>query len=358
VPRPWLTGLAGLLAGLAVTFEYPLGLAGIVLFVYALSREQLRLPRAATYAGGAILGALPVLAFNQWAFGSPLEFAYSNAVAVQGFDGHAILGLNSDGFFGITSPKPAAAVDLLFASRGLLAITPVIAMAVAGAIAMRRSPHRAEANVILAVAAVYFLYNCGYWLPFGGGTPGPRFLIPTLPFLGLGLATAWKRWPALTLGLAIPSAVFMVLATITLPLIGDNGTAVWGDRFISGEFEHTLLTALGVHDGWYAVTPVLIGCALAAWFAVRATPAVDWGRAPAGLVFGAVGLWAIVSAIGPTVAGDDHTPLSHGEPSLGIIGVGVLAALLVVALLRYRGRRLAPAPSAGARLPVPIGESS
>jgi hypothetical protein len=46
-PRPWLTGLAGLLAGLAVTFEYPLGLAGVVLFVYALSRDRLRLPRAA-----------------------------------------------------------------------------------------------------------------------------------------------------------------------------------------------------------------------------------------------------------------------------------------------------------------------
>ena len=49
--------------------------------------------------------------------------------------------------------------------------------------------------MILAVAAVYFLYNAGYWLPFGGGTPGPRFLIPTLPFLALGLAVAWRRWP-------------------------------------------------------------------------------------------------------------------------------------------------------------------
>ena len=29
----------------------------------------------------------------------------------------------------------------------------------------------------------YLLYNSGYWLPFGGGTPGPRFLVVTLPFL-------------------------------------------------------------------------------------------------------------------------------------------------------------------------------
>jgi 4-amino-4-deoxy-L-arabinose transferase-like glycosyltransferase len=357
-PRPWLTALAGLLAGLAVTFEYPLGLVGVVLFAYALSRDHLRLPRAAAYAGGALLGALPVLAFNQWAFGSPLEFAYSNAVAVQGFDGHAVLGLNSAGFFGITSPKPSAAVDLLFSSRGLLTITPVIAMAVAGAIAMRRSLHRAEANVILAVAAVYFAYNCGYWLPFGGGTPGPRFLIPTLPFLGLGLATAWKRWPALTLGLAIPSAVFMIPATITLPLIGDNGTSVWGDRVISGEFENTLLTALGVHNGWYAITPVLVGCVLAVWFAARATPALDWGRAPAWFVLGPVALWGAVSAVGPTVAGDHYTPISHGETSLEIIGVGAVTAFLTLVLLRYRGRRLAPAPGGAAPVPVAVGESS
>ena len=49
--------------------------------------------------------------------------------------------------------------------------------------------------MILAVAAAYFVYNAGYWLPFGGGTPGPRFLIPMLPFLALGLAVAWRRWP-------------------------------------------------------------------------------------------------------------------------------------------------------------------
>ena len=356
-PRPLLTGLAGLLAGLAVTFEYPLGLAGVVLFVYLLSRDRLRLPRAATYVGGAVLGALPVFIFNQWAFGSPLEFAYGNAVAVQGFSGHEMLGLNSDGFFGITAPKASAAIDLLFASRGLLAITPVIAMAVAGAIALRRTRHRPEANVILGIFAVYFLYNSGYWLPFGGGTPGPRFLIPTLPFLGLGLAAAWKRWPALTLGMAIPSALFMVLATITLPLIGDSGTAVWGDRLADGDFEHTLLTALGVQDGWTAILPVLLACAFAVWLAARATPSLQWERMPIGASLGAIAAWALVSAAGPSIAGDDFTPLSHGETTLSIIATGAIAAALTLLALHYRERR---APSAPAQ-PVPVaalGESS
>ena len=69
---------------------------------------------------------------------------------------------------------------------------------------MRRDGHRAEANTILAIAAAYFIYNSGYWLPFGGGTPGPRFLIPALPFVALGLPYTYRRLPALTLGLAIP----------------------------------------------------------------------------------------------------------------------------------------------------------
>ena len=97
------------------------------------------------------------------------RFAYSSAVAVQGLSGHAVLGLNDPGFFGIGIPRPGAALDLLVAGRGMLTLTPVLAVAVVGAVLMRQGTRRAEANVILAVAAVFFLYNSGYWLPFGGG---------------------------------------------------------------------------------------------------------------------------------------------------------------------------------------------
>ena len=83
-------------------------------------------------------GPPPALAFNWWALGSPLRFAYSHAVAVQGLSGHAVLGLNSSGFFGIDLPRPGAAVDLLVASRGLLTLTPVLVMAVVGAVSLRK----------------------------------------------------------------------------------------------------------------------------------------------------------------------------------------------------------------------------
>ena len=89
-----------------------------------------------------------------------------------------MLGLNSHGFFGITAPRFDSAVSLLLAGRGLLVLTPILVMAVVGHLHDAQRSHRAEANTILAVAVVYFIYNSGYWLPFGGGTPGPALPDP------------------------------------------------------------------------------------------------------------------------------------------------------------------------------------
>ena len=356
-PRPWLVALAGLLAGLAVTFEYQLGLVGVILFAYALASTAPKLPRAAGYAAGAVLGAAPVLAFNAWAFGDPLRFAYGDAVVLQGRSGHAVLGLNDEGFFGISVPDPGAALDLLLSGRGLLSITPVLVLALAGAIAMRRRGHRAESNVILAVTAVYFVYNSGYWLPFGGGSPGPRFLIPMLPFLAVGLALAWRRWPAQTLGLAIPSVVFMGTAAITHPLIGEDATATWAERMYRGEFEHTLLTAVGVQDAWLGTAPVFAAGLAAIVLAAAATPRVRIG--PIGAPLALVAGWAALSALGPAIAGDHPTPLSGGAPTLPRRAGGAGAAAILLVLLRLRERRAEKHPAIAVPAPAigqPAGE--
>jgi hypothetical protein len=351
-----LVALAGLLAGIAVTFEYQLGLVGVILFAYALARSAPRLPRAAAYAGAALLGAAPVLAFNLWAFGSPLQFAYADAVSVQGLSGHAVLGLNDDGFFGISVPAPGAALDLLLSGRGLLTLTPVIALGVAGAVAMRRAGFQPESNVILAVAGAYFLYTAGYWLPFGGGTPGPRFLIPTLPFLALGLAVAWRRWPAQTLGLAIPSALYMLAAAITHPLIGEESTATWAERLYNGELEHTVLTAFGVREGWLAIAPVLAAALAAIALAAAATTGVRMGEIRGALAL--VAGWAALSALGPAIAGDPSTPLSGGEPTLTLIAGGALTSALALGVLRLRERRAETPPEIAAATPGMAAGSS
>jgi hypothetical protein len=351
--RIGLVGAAGLLAGLAVSFEYPLGLLGAILFAYAVARPN-RLRRGAAYAFGAAIGAAPALAFNLWALSSPLRFAYAHAVAVQGLTGHAELGLNSSGFFGIDLPRPGAAVDLLLASRGLLTLTPVLAMGVVGAILLRRRGRPAEAAVIGAVGIAYFLYNTGYWLPFGGGSPGPRFLIPALPFLAVGLASAYRRLPALTLALAIPSATLMIAGAITFPLIGDSGTGIWANQLGSGVLEHTVLTVLGVHNGWLAVAPVLAGVAAAIAFCALATP-----RLPIGDVRPAVAAlvgWAVASVVGPTVAGDPTTPLGDGPAALTLVGLAMAASVTALLALRYRERRAGRASERPIAPGSPVGE--
>jgi hypothetical protein len=342
---------AGLLAGLAVTFEFQTGLVGVVLIFYALIRRSDRLPRAAAYASGAVLGALPMLAFNVWAFGNPLRLAYSDAVAFPGQSGHDVLGLNSDGFFGITVPRFDSAFDLLFAGRGLIAMTPIIVMAVVGVFMMRRR-HRAEANTILAVAAVYFIYNSGYWLPYGGGTPGPRFLIPALPFVAIGLAYAYKRLPALTLGLAIPSALFMLVGTLTYPLIGRQGMGTWADWLVQGRLEHTVLTAFGVTNAWLALAPFFAAILVAIILAVRATPGALF--ADYRLAVPAVIGWAFVAALAPALADYEISPLNRGNQSvLWLVAAGALLSLLTLTMLRVREGRTQPKSHAPAPAPEP-----
>jgi hypothetical protein len=350
-PRLLLVAAAGLVAGLAVTFEYPLGLLGAILFVYALSRPSPRLPRALVYGATAVVGAIPALAFNWWALGSPLDFAYSSAVAVQGLSGHAVLGLNDPGFFGIGVPRPSAALDLLVASRGILTLTPVLAVALVGAVLMRQTERRAEANVVLAVAAVFFIYNSGYWLPFGGGTPGPRLLIPAMPFLALGWAVSYKRLPALTLTMAIPSFLLMLVGSMTFPLIGQNGTSTWAGELGNGILEHTLLTVVGVGNGWLAAAPVVAAIATAIVLAARATPRARLSDAR--LAAGALAAWVLIFVFGPTIAGDPVTPLHDGTAALTLAaGAAVISAATLV-VLRYRERR--DERSAGRLAPEPTG---
>jgi hypothetical protein len=328
---------AGLLAGLAVTFEFQTGLVGVVLLGYALARRTDWLRRTAAYAAGTVAGALPMLAFNTWAFGNPLKLAYGDAVAFPGVSGHDLLGLNSHGFFGITAPRFDSAVSLLLAGRGLLVLTPIIVMAVVGVFMMRRQ-HRAEANTILTIGAVYFIYNSGYWLPFGGGTPGPRFLIPALPFLAIGLAYAYKRLPAVTLGLAIPSGLMMVVGTLTYPLIGRQGTGTWADWLMEGKLEHTVLTAFGVTNAWLAVAPFIAAVITAIVLTVRATPSVvlsDFRYAVPTVL-----TWACVSAVGPGIAGDDISVLDRGNISaLWLVTAALVLSLATLSIVRLRERR-------------------
>ncbi|MEA2195401.1 MAG: hypothetical protein QOG42_1835 [Solirubrobacteraceae bacterium] len=335
-PRPWYLALAGLLGGLAVVCEYPLAIVAGIVGLYALMpRTPGLVRRALVYGGGFAAGIAPLLAYQWWAFGSPLHLAYANAVAKTGRSGHAELGLNDGGFFGITLPRPLDALELLFSGRGLLTLAPVLVLAIAGVVVLHRDGrHRAEANTIGAVALAYLAYNAGYWLPFGGGSPGPRFLIPILPFLALGLAIAWRRWPAATLALSAVSVTTMVTATMSNPMIGVNDPGQWVERMVRfGGYQHSVLDLAGVAHGLVAIAPFALGIVIALVLGVGSIGRAELARgarwAPAAIVG-----WALFATL---LARPGRLPSAGALELIAVAGAVALCAVALAALpLRRR----------------------
>jgi hypothetical protein len=341
-PRLALVALAGALAGLAVTTEYPLAIVAGVVGLYALARAD-KVRRALAFGAGAAAGLAPLVAYNLWAFGSPTHNSYADAVRVQGKSGHAVLGLNDAGFFGIGMPTPRVALDLLFAPRGLLVLSPILVMGAIGTLQLYRRGKRAESLVIAAVALGYLIYNAGYYLPFGGGSPGARFLIPILPFLGVPLAIAWRRFPAATLALALPSVATILAATTTQPLLGRDATGYWGHVVGIASFEHTVATLAGAGNGWGGMVPLIAMLALAVALAASVTPRAGLARGSVAAVAAVAG-WVAVAMLAPLL-GDDAAR-DYERARLLLVLVPAAASLVVVgaAYLAERRPSLAQAP--------------
>jgi hypothetical protein len=270
---------------------------------------------------------------------------YANAVAWTGKTGHDILGLNDGGFFGITAPRLVDGLSLLVGGRGLLTLTPVLVMAAAGVVAMHREGRRAEARTIGALALAYLVYDAGYWLPFGGGSPGPRFLIPILPFLAVGLGPAWRRWPAQTLALAVISTTTMVAATMSYPMIGNSDGGEWVRRIVdAGIYQHSVLDLAGIAHGLPAILPFVALVAVALGLGVATLGmALDARRVPA-----TVAVWALAAIVLPRPG---QLP-SHG--AVVLIAAAAAAGLLVVAGARRVARRGASAQHEAHHAPAPL----
>jgi hypothetical protein len=312
-PRAWMTGAAGLLVGYAIGSEYPLAFLAAVLGLYLLSRRDALTPggvlrRGGAYGLGALVGLVPLLLYNHYAFHSWTHLAYANVKRQQ------------QGFFGIKAPSLPALATLLLDSRGLLTLSPVLIMGALGTALLYRRGRRAEALAIVAVCLCYALYDSGYYLPFGGAFMGPRFLATMLPFLALPLGIAFKRWPGPTIALAAASLTCTVLATITHPLVGyETETAVWMRFLGRASFQPTIASAYGLGFGWGGIWPFLLAAAGGVVLAVFAGDRVR--LTPASLGAGVLALlaWALFAALGPTLLGLDHRglldTLHSGDPN-------------------------------------------
>jgi hypothetical protein len=358
-PRPLLLALAGLAMGYAVSSEYPLFFVAVVLGLYLLSRrDALTLlgvtRRAGAYIAGGVLGIVPLLLYNHYAFRSWTHLAYSDVPR------------QHKGFFGIGLPSLKVLATLLFDSRGLLTISPVLVMGAIGTVLLYKRAKRAEALSIAGICLCYVVYNSGYYLPFGGGFMGPRFLTTMLPFLAVPIALALKRYPGPTIALGAVSIATTVIATITHPLIGYETEAVVWTRYLGeGFFQATIASAFGLGRGWGAIWPFFLAAGGGVLLVACSTPRLRLTGATLAGGIAALLAWAVFAALAPTVLGidhqgllsilkaGDHTALHKGfgsYPLTTLAPIAATAGLLALAAMRLaRNDRGGPtAPRAGA----------
>jgi hypothetical protein len=188
LPLAWVVGLS---IGWAVASEFPAAVPGAFLVALALlnakhvERGRVVPVLVRIVAGGAVAAAV-LFIYNTMAFGSPLHLGYSSE---RGFEQlHA-------GFFGISYPAAWRLREILFGSyRGLLPLSPLVAVAPLGMIMLAKTPEKRRAILVAGgIALFYLLLNASYFYWEGGWAYAPRHVTPALPFVALGLAPLWDR---------------------------------------------------------------------------------------------------------------------------------------------------------------------
>lgn len=242
----WLLG-AGVLAGAAVATEYQAAIGIGVLSVAVLLRAKWK-------AVWFLLGGLPLAILLGWyhtaVFGSPVSYPYRYNVI------RGIVDEQKPLVFEFARFRLGNLFDILFSGRGLLLASPVVILGVIGLcylIKRRSGGLRSDAMISLAVFAALFMVPVFWANPWGGASPGPRYLAPALPLIVTGVAAVWRFRPLMTRLVVGISVTTMLLAAVTNPLIlpdEPGGIGTWIGLASNGEFVDTIFTMAMGNWGW------------------------------------------------------------------------------------------------------------
>ena len=178
----WATGL---FLGLAVLIEYSTVLVIPAYLGYHVWKQRWNSIRG---FGQILLAALPSLVLFLWYH----KTCFGGWLTMPTVFQNPWFGLqdNQRMFQVLALPDPVVLWKLLFGlERGLFLISPVLLFAVPSFYFLVKSKkHNAEVLVALSIVLVFWAFNSAYVGWRAGHSSGPRYMIPMLPFLALGLA--------------------------------------------------------------------------------------------------------------------------------------------------------------------------
>lgn len=200
----------------AVVTEFTAAPVALAVAVYGFTRttfgkDQLLLLAACALVTGLAF-ALPLLIYNNLAFGAPWRLGYQS---VQGFPG------TKQGFLGLGNPSLNVLFEIIGgARRGILLICPLLLLVPVGLIHMSMlGEQRRLAILITFIVAYYLLLNSSYYYWDGGWSTGPRHITGMLPFACLALGAVWnsagKCMRAFVLLLVLASSALALMCAST-----------------------------------------------------------------------------------------------------------------------------------------------
>ncbi len=193
--------VAGLSMGVATCINYLAVLPILPIAVLIYLRSDNRVRDLLLYIAGGAPCVLLLGAYQLVAFGSPLQT--SIATVNPAF-------ITPGAFLGIfTLPRWEALFGITFSSyRGLFYLSPILLLAVFGATEFARIPRRRTLLAcILLSFTLFLLANASFNGWHGGYAIGPRYLIPSIPLIGL-----------LLVNVSTPRLLFRVMATLSIAL--------------------------------------------------------------------------------------------------------------------------------------------
>lgn len=213
--RPGVAAAQGLLLGIGTAFSFAyLAIAG-AMTLYCLWPP--RPARTLLFGAGAALGIAPLLYLNATYYGGPLTTVYQAAgdyqVTTLSVSWEAVVRRLS---FYLSDP-----------TTGLFFYCPVLLLAVAGL--ARVPPERRREQLAIGGATLLVLAHLLVVSGIGALQFGPRLVLPTLPFLALGLVPLWTAGhPLAARGYRIAFAALLALS-VAFNTLGALGTTVFRD---------------------------------------------------------------------------------------------------------------------------------